>query len=187
MKQYKAYLTGFCTLITFQISVQPQDPDGGCSLKLSAEINNTWWRSLIGGASGFVTLWLARLGNSLCLTVCACACVHVCVCSSWFSEGIPQSPALSGSSTALLQERCSQEGRPNSSPLISNQQEGFIGLIKWLFAHVGKKGEPEYVIVIVKWMWASGCDAVGKAGTQLWWTRTKLWISIKVMVPSDGT
>lgn len=54
----------------------------------------------------------------------------VCV---WISEGIPHSPALSGSSTAPLEECCSQEGRATSTALIFYRQGGFIGLINWLF------------------------------------------------------
>lgn len=41
MEQYKACLTGFGTLITFGKTVQPQDPNSSCTLKLGAEINNT--------------------------------------------------------------------------------------------------------------------------------------------------
>ncbi|CAB1420565.1 unnamed protein product [Pleuronectes platessa] len=44
-------------------------------------------------------------------------------------EGIPHSPALSGGSTALLEECCSQEGRATSSLLIFYQQGGFIAQV----------------------------------------------------------
>lgn len=45
----------------------------------------------------------------------------------------PPLPVLSDSSTALLEERCSQEGRATSARLIFYQQGGFIGLINSLF------------------------------------------------------
>lgn len=105
--------------------------------RLSAEMNNTW-RKMTGGASGPANHWLAQLRiwltdaeRRLCMRVCLCVCVFMCI-----SQGIPPSPALSGSSTAPLEECCSQEGRATSTPLIFYQQGGFIGLINSLFACV---------------------------------------------------
>lgn len=61
--------------------------------------------------------------------------VFMSVCL-WISQGTPHSPVLSGSSTALPEERCSQEGRATSMLLIFYQQGGFIGLINSLFVCV---------------------------------------------------
>lgn len=96
--------------------------------RLRGDINNTWWRKVIGAALGHVRYLLAQ--KRIWLTdaeqdVCFCVCLNL--------FGYPHSPALSGCSTALLEEFCSQEGRATSTPLIFYWQGGFICLINSLF------------------------------------------------------
>lgn len=78
---------------------------------------------MIGASSGHVELSLAPEEFGL-------TDAEQSVCSDVSGGGGLALPlALSGRSTALLEERHSQEGRPRSMALISRCQGGFIGLI----------------------------------------------------------